>query len=482
LTVVLCHGTSQPFLAADDAVERLPVTAKEIDDNLRTDWYGLYLKDKKIGYARAALERVGAGEKAVVRDSLSLTAKLVSAGTKEEMQVEQTMDFDSRAPYRFRGGAYRMRAGDSSAAITLVRTEKGYTAKHTAGGQERVEYLAGLDYTLADVFTPDVFLRKGPKAGDKILYREFSFEKLKVDRSDFKIVAVKNSLASGVSVKFFEVDIHSRLEDVTLRSRFDSTGRLLSGSIAIFEMRLEPEDQAKNIDYSQDLFVLGMVKTDRPIGDPRHVTRLVLEISGADGIVFPVGPYQAVVGKGSGVTLTLGRKYGRPVKATAREIEENLADSITYPVQHPRIKALAREAIKDAATPEAKVKRLVEFVHDYIKPAVVAARPNIHELVERKKGCCTEYALLFTNLARAAGIPAREANGLMYIGDDEKAFGGHAWNEVVLDGCWIPVDAAWGETEVDATHICFSNNGRGLKNVLASLGKLTFRVVEVERK
>jgi zinc/manganese transport system permease protein len=32
------------------------------------------------------------------------------------------------------------------------------------------------------------------------------------------------------------------------------------------------------------------------------------------------------------------------------------------------------------------------------------------------------YALLFTNLARAAGVPARETGGLVYMGDGDKAF------------------------------------------------------------
>ena len=45
--------------------------------------------------------------------------------------------------------------------------------------------------------------------------------------------------------------------------------------------------------------------------------------------------------------------------------------------------------------------------------------------------------MLFVALARAAGIPSREAGGYMYMGDKLKAFGGHAWCEVVLDGHWV---------------------------------------------
>jgi transglutaminase/protease-like cytokinesis protein 3 len=84
-----------------------------------------------------------------------------------------------------------------------------------------------------------------------------------------------------------------------------------------------------------------------------------------------------------------------------------------------------------------------------------------------------------TNLARAAGVPAREVSGLLYVGDDLKAFGGHAWNEVVLNGAWVPVDASMGETEVSATHISFGSEHRATKNLLTTLGKLKFKLVEV---
>jgi transglutaminase-like putative cysteine protease len=41
----------------------------------------------------------------------------------------------------------------------------------------------------------------------------------------------------------------------------------------------------------------------------------------------------------------------------------------------------------------------------------------------------------------------------MYAGGGVPAFAGHAWNEVVLDGAWMPVDPSWNQMRVDATHI-----------------------------
>ena len=108
---------------------------------------------------------------------------------------------------------------------------------------------------------------------------------------------------------------------------------------------------------------------------------------------------------------------------------------------------------------------------------------SLLRLINEKKGDCKAYALLFTTLARASGIPAREVAGLVYMGDDQKAFGGHAWKEVVLDGVWVPVDASSGQVDTDPTHISLGNpRGEGIMSFLNTLGKLSFQLVEVRRK
>ena len=51
-------------------------------------------------------------------------------------------------------------------------------------------------------------------------------------------------------------------------------------------------------------------------------------------------------------------------------------------------------------------------------------------VLENKAGDCTEHTLLFTTLARAAGIPARQVGGVVYVGGDKPSFGWHAWSEI----------------------------------------------------
>jgi hypothetical protein len=99
------------------------------------------------------------------------------------------------------------------------------------------------------------------------------------------------------------------------------------------------------------------------------------------------------------------------------------------------------------------------------------------DLLEKKEGDCNAYAALFTTVARAAGIPSREVSGLVYGGDEQKDFAGHAWNEIVLDGHWVPLDASCGQFEIDATHISFGSDAQ----LLRAFGDLSFRLVEVQR-
>jgi hypothetical protein len=275
-------------------------------------------------------------------------------------------------------------------------------------------------------------------------------------------------------------------EKLTGFERYDQKGeRLLFLKLAgQFELRLEPEKQAKNTEYSADLFVLGTVKIDKPLGNSARIESLIIEVIGKEGAALKTGPRQTILATAPDrFTCKLGKGYGTPVKATSQEIEDGLAETGTYPITHPKVRALAQQAVGDAKTPKEKVERLVHFVSEYITPSYTAQPLSLFDLLKGKKGDCTEYALLFTTLARSAGIPTREVTGLLYMGDDQKAFGPHAWNEVVLDGHWVPVDASANEVEIDPTHISYGSGLRdGVTGFLSTLGKLSFKLVEVKRR
>jgi protein-glutamine gamma-glutamyltransferase len=480
LGLLVGHG---PRAAADEKPVRLALDAKDIQASLGTEWYGVYIQGKKVGYFTSTRALAGAGASAVYRESSHMHMKLLSLGQKTEMKTTEVTEFDATPPYAMRRDELTDVDGNLTQRYQLVRAGNGFTLTTLAGRDRRTKQVPPIDYTLADSLSDEVWLRRGARPGERIVSRSFDVKELELDLDASRLVATKTSVVNGVPVTYHEVETKSRKSQLTTLARYDTKGRILSGVIAGFiEIRLETEAQAKNTEYSADLFVLGMVKIDQKLGHARNVAELALEAVGKGGSVLAAGPRQTVTSNKAGTyTLKLGKRHGTPTRATAREIADALAETTTYPITDPKVQALARRAVGDAQTPREKVQRLVDFVHAFIEPKLTANGPNLYDLLERRKGDCKSYALLFTTLARAAGIPAREVNGLVYMGDDAKAFGGHAWNEVVLDGLWVPIDATARETEIDATHISFGTDTTATNNMVSAMGRLTFRLIAVER-
>jgi hypothetical protein len=473
LVLLACLFVAGP-LAAQENFFRPALKDADITPTLRTDWYGVYLNDKKVGYVKTGRARIDD----TIVETNATQMKLASFGKKAELKFDQTSTFEAKPPYRLLAATYEQDDGKVSKKIRAKRVENGFEYTIEASGAKRTRQVGDLEFTLADSLASELWIRSAPKVGEQILVKDLDVEDWKRDQTKFTIKNIKTSLVGGVEVKYSEVESESQKYMLKLLARHDSTGKMLSGFLAIFELRLEPEAQAKNTEYSQDLFVLGQAKVDQPLGWTTKLMEVVLRVDGKfEGLEN--GPLQTVVlDKDGSKLIKIGKKYGNVLRPTAMEIEENVAETNAYPISDPKIKAMALRAIGDAKAPEAKVRRIVSFVHGYIKPSLEVTVPNIHNLMDKQRGDCKSYALLTTNLCRAVGIPAREVSGLLYMGDDQKSFGGHAWNEVVLNGVWVPVDATLDQVEVDAGHISMGHEMKALGNMLKSLGKLSFKVVE----
>ncbi|MDC0033922.1 lasso peptide biosynthesis protein, partial [Alphaproteobacteria bacterium] len=123
-----------------------------------------------------------------------------------------------------------------------------------------------------------------------------------------------------------------------------------------------------------------------------------------------------------------------------------LAGTAKYPIQSRQISRLVQEILKGSKSFNEKVWRLLTFVSNTLIDDYMANSEDAIQILNRHIGDCTEHAILFVTLARAAGIPAREVLGVVYNDIDEApGFGFHAWVEVALDGNWVGLDPSWGE-------------------------------------
>jgi hypothetical protein len=124
-----------------------------------------------------------------------------------------------------------------------------------------------------------------------------------------------------------------------------------------------------------------------------------------------------------------------------------------------RIKALAKRAVGDVRTPREKADRIQAFVAEYIVgKGFDVGFATATEVAANRSGDCTEHSVLTAALARAAGIPARGVGGIMRVPtrNSKTQFGWHMWTQVWIDGQWIDLDAAFGQSECDPFHIALS--------------------------
>jgi hypothetical protein len=455
---------------------RHEITQQDIDTALGSDWYGVYFRDVKIGWANNVTNKAVVDGTPVVRSKLAIEIK----GSPADSLLSHEQEYEAAPPYRLRRADFLEVGGGVRNVKRIVPTPTGYEAVIVSGTSQRKRPLPGFQYSLADALCMDVWLRRhAPQPGAQNVCRGIESDLLEVKPETGTLLATKSSLVGGVPVVFHEVKLvgHTQQE---MFVRYDATrGRVIFVDLSQFELRLETEAQAKDASYAADVFVLGMAKLDRGIGNPDRIAALVLEVRGPDlARHIKPGPHQHVELQPDGsAIMKVGPKYAAPVPATETEIAEALRETVRYPIDEPRVKAMALQAIGDARTPREKVARLLRFTRSYIRPQIDAVGPELFDLLDRKAGDCKSYALLFNTLARAVGVPSREVAGLGYMGDDVLAYGGHVWNEVVLDGVWVPVDAQTLYVPMREPHL-----RGGLADQFTTLPKVTLRVVAVETR
>ncbi len=140
----------------------------------------------------------------------------------------------------------------------------------------------------------------------------------------------------------------------------------------------------------------------------------------------------------------------------------------------PRIQAQARliAGRERRAAPVAEL--LTRWVYDNLEKAITVSVPSAAQVLETRSGDCNEHTVLFVALARALGLPARTAAGVVYL---RGRFFYHAWPEVWL-GDWVAVDPTFGQYPADAAHLRFVIGGLARQVELVRLiGRLQLDVV-----
>jgi transglutaminase-like putative cysteine protease len=151
----------------------------------------------------------------------------------------------------------------------------------------------------------------------------------------------------------------------------------------------------------------------------------------------------------------------------------------------PEIVAEAQKAVQGVTGDRARAERLVRHVNHLLEKKPTVSLPSALEVLRTRVGDCNEHTALYVALARAVGIPARIAVGLVHV---QGAFYYHAWAEVYVEtapnrSTWLPADPTLNQFPADATHIRLSRGGLDRQAVLTgAIGHLKITVLEQQLK
>lgn len=449
----------------------------------REQWYGIFdAKETQIGWIRTRLKPAD-NETSEYEISSEARMRLLANGVSSDFHLKERRRFTGQAPYGLESCESSESQGGFDRKVKLKVEGGRGEAEVKEGGQTRKLDFPRIEMTLADALGLEAWLHRARRAaGEMVALRAFSTTSLSERTHTYRVRSFKPG-AQGAAGRY-EIERHDGETGEVELMQCEADGTLVSHRLqGGWTLRLLDKDDAKRLGDGEDVFLSGLIPIDRALGDPTSVAELILVLEGDGAKALPSGPRQDVVKEGDCYVLSVGDAHGKPLAATPAEMAEALKETAEYPVRDATVAALAKVAAGNVATPVAKAERLNKFVHDYIGPAQGPDPISVLDVIKKRQGDCTEHAALFVTLARALGLPAREVSGVIYMGDDHKAFGGHAWVEVALDGRWVSMDPTWNQTKIDATHIRYGSESaaRAVRTALEGGIRFTLRRLEIVR-
>jgi transglutaminase-like putative cysteine protease len=170
---------------------------------------------------------------------------------------------------------------------------------------------------------------------------------------------------------------------------------------------------------------------------------------------------------------------------TRQQRERFLRATPTIQSDDEQVRKLALEIAGNEKDPLRIAALLVDWISSNLRQQYGANAATATAVLRQKAGDCTEHTVLFTALARAAGVPTRQLGGIMYVEAPNATFGWHAWAEIHDGKGWIAVDPTWKQVRVDPTHVQFSFFGddqdRNQLEWIQVLGSVKIEVKKVDR-
>ena len=293
-------------------------------------------------------------------------------------------------------------------------------------------------------------------------------EGLLLDSDDLQSYKVTTTLGpaekriiGGVTVAVRKATTISDKEKLPTDEYLADDGRVLEVNLGQSMVgRAEPESVAKRMDQVE-IFGLTRVVLPKPLPESARAVpgTVTLIMSGLPDRFLKNTYRQKFTKLKSGqvqVTLSAMAPKLRHAHLPLQDPQGGLylKSSLQIESDDPQIRATAQRIAGSDHEAYVVSRKIVDWVSQNMSKDYGSSYDRSTDVLRYMKGDCTEHSLLAVALLRAAGIPARRVDGVVYVRQDDgvPALYWHEWVEAYV-GEWTQLDPTFGQAVADATHL-----------------------------
>jgi hypothetical protein len=257
---------------------------------------------------------------------------------------------------------------------------------------------------------------------------------------------------------------------------FDEAGRIVETRQPIFGtiMTIRPATAAEAARPITPFRRLSHALVQSPYRISRQALagRIRYRFGFRDGIAFPlpVTGEQRVSQTPEGATIDICDGCGSGLPSTPEALADARRPTAWLQSDHRSITELAARVRSRGISDARKMEALVRIVEQQLPDIDFAGHFPAAEALARRRGDCTESAVLLAALGRATGIPTKVASGLVYSRDAyhgaSNVFLPHSWVLAYVGGQWRSFDAALGA--FDSSHIALTIGDGDARSIAAA--------------
>jgi hypothetical protein len=421
---------------------------EKITENIE-EWWGVFYRGEKIGYATQTITPKSKGYKLADRSvlHLNLLGTVQPAATRLEMEANEDWILER---FDFELHSQNIRFG----ARGFVHENKLSLEVDSGGHKSAHEIILTQAPYLLAALKPYVVTQQ-LETGKKFFFSTFDPSTLSQQVTTV-VIEGREQIRVGERTEP-AIKLRQSYRGISVVSWVDGQGRTLKeespAGLSILRQSLQEAKNLPSRGMSLDIVAQTAIPVATPIANAPTKQTLRLRLSGVHlGNFQLTGDRQRL----DSDRLEIRREELKQVSAHKIPIKEARLQSYLQPTpflqsDHPRIRALAAQILQGETNALRAALKIKDWVYKQIAKAPTVSIPNALEVLQTKKGDCNEHTVLFNALARAAGIPAKTVVGVVYL---RGAFYYHAWSEIWL-GEWVSLDSVLNQFPADVTHIKF---------------------------